>query len=206
GAGCCAEPLSAAGAGCVLPPALEEAAAASFTCPSGGAVVPGGGVVAAGCRSFFISGTALLSEAALAGDPFPDPPGTAPAGAVVGGAPASERGTGAFAAGTAPFSTRSTPTLLEPPRLPMMLLLAARTISGALTCLGSTSVGSPTLAASDTSGPLWKFSINFPKWPSGPRLAISALSSATAASVACGTGCFIACNRFLASSARSSRG
>src|ERR1019366_3728874 len=194
----------------------------SFTCPGGGAVVPGGGVVAAGCKSFFISGTALLSEAALEGEPFPAPPGTASAGAVAGGAPAalpavgddpagatgsaSERGMGAFAAGAAPFSTRSTPTLLEPPMLLMMLLLAARTISGALTCLGSTSVGSPTLVASDTSGPLWKFSINFPKWPSGPRLAISALSSATAAAVACGTGCFIACNRFLASSARSSRG
>src|ERR1035441_2411075 len=141
------------------------------------------------------------------------PPGEGPAALpAVGVDPAiapgsaSERGMGAFAAGTAPFSTRSTPTLLEPARLPIMLLLAARTISGALTCLGSTSVGSPALVASDTSGPLRKFPINLPKCPSEPRLAISALSSATAASVACGTCCFIACNRFLASSARSSRG
>ena len=106
-------------------------------------------------------------------------PGVAPAGAA---SPASERGTGAFAAGVAPFSTRSTPTLLEPTILPMMLLLAARTISGALTCLGSTSVGSPTLVASVTSGPLRKFSISLPKCPIEPRLAISALSSAMAAS------------------------
>src|SRR5271157_504088 len=190
--------LSAAVADWELLPELELEGAASFTCAGAFSGVVAASLAASGCKSFRSSGIAVLfvfPEVAAA-------PPVAPGGA-------SDRGIGAFSGAGAPLFTRSTETLLAPLRLLKLLitlLLTARTMSGALACFGSTSVGSPILVASVTSGPLWKFSISLPKWPCDPRLAISALSSAIAWGVACGTGCFRATSRFLASAARSSRG
>src|SRR5271157_321771 len=190
--------LSAAAADWELLPELELEGAASFTCGGAFSGAVAVSLAAAGCKSFRSSGIAVMlvfPEVAAA-------PPVAPGGA-------SDRGIGAFSGAGAPLSTRSTETLLAPLRLLKLLitlLLTARTMSGALACLGSTRVGSPTLAASETFGPLRKFSITLSILPVDPRLAISALSSAIAWGVACGTGCFRATSRFLASAARSSRG
>src|SRR5271157_576594 len=189
--------LSAPAADWELLPELELEGAASFTCGGAFSGAFAASLAAAGCKSFPSSGIAVMFV-------FPE---VAAAPVAPGGA--SERGIGAFSGAGAPLSTRSTETLLAPLRLLKLLitlLLTARTMSGALACLGSTRVGSPTLAASETFGPLRKFSITLSILPVDPRLAISALSSAIAWGVACGTGCFRATSRFLASAARSSRG
>src|SRR5208337_614463 len=200
GAAGCWVALLAAGVVCEPLSVVELVVAASFTCTGRGGAGSPAGLPAAGCRSFCISGIAVLLAFPEAGTPF-----TAP---VLAPGAASDRGMGAFSGGGAPLSVRSTETLLPVlgPKLLMTLLLAARTMSGALDCLGSTRVGSPTFAASETFGPLWKFSITLPTVPGAWRLAISALSCAMAASVAFGTGRFMASRRFLASLARSSRG
>src|ERR1019366_3617774 len=70
-------------------------------------------------------------------------------------APLSERGTASFA-GAGPVPVVSIPRLPDPPFVtvdgPVRLAFAFLTNSTALVCGGSTTVGSPTLAAEETSG------------------------------------------------------
>src|SRR5438105_1211021 len=180
----------------------------SFTCCGGGSGCPPSGTTF-GLSSFGSgatlglsspaagTGPAELSEAGaaeLAG-------GAAPvlfAGAALGsavalesaGGGASERGT-ASPAGGAPVPTVSMETLFLSAALregAINARLASWTTSVALTGLGSTRVGWPTLVACATSGCFLKLLIMRPNIPLSWRLASSALFCATAALVGLGTG------------------
>src|ERR1700683_5838167 len=175
----------------------------SFTCGGGGnAWVASAGTL--GFSSWASAGgtwgcSSLASAGAGAGLAAASGEAVIVASAVAG---ASERGAFSLAAGT-PF-TVSIETDLSPPNAPPRAV--GGTTEVGLIGVGSTSVGSPTWAASATFGCLANALITLESAVSSLRLSSSALFCATAALVGLGTGWCMPSSRSLALSARSITG
>ena len=115
--------------------------------------LPSSGMAVSFAAGFLITSAFAPAEAAGA-----DPLLPLTVVASVGVVASDEAGASVLVAGAVPVPVVAAPVAAF--NALTTLAVAERTISGALACFGSTSVGSPVVAACETSGPFLKFSIS----------------------------------------------